>query len=321
MLITTMIVYIGCKKQGDGDVRVTTYTPQDITQTSAKCGGDVVTQGLSLDELGVCWSTENNPTVEDAHISTTNGSSTFVCTITGLEPDTKYHVRAYALRDLEYYYGEDKSFTTMENDGGGGENDDDHAYVDLGLPSGTLWATCNVGAELPEDYGNYFAWGEVMPKTAYNWSTYKYCNGSYTQLTKYCNNSNYGYNGFTDNMTVLLSEDDAATANWGNGWCMPTKEQWQELKDNTVSVWATQNGVNGRLLTASNGQSLFLPAGGSCWSSELVGVSFDGDYWSSSFYMDFPGDAWYFGFSSNDYGIVNYRRDYGASVRAVRSSR
>ena len=100
-----------------------------------------------------------------------------------------------------------------------------HEYVDLGLPSGLLWATCNVGADAPEDYGDYIAWGETTPKTTYNWSTYQYCMGSYNTLTKYCNKTSFGYNGFTDNLTTLLPEDDAATANWGSGWRMPTEEE------------------------------------------------------------------------------------------------
>ena len=109
----------------------------------------------------------------------------------------------------------------------------DHDYVDLGLPSGTLWATCNVGADSPEDYGDYFAWGETQPKDTYDWSTYQYCNGSYNTLTKYSveffdswyeQYTNYGYNGFIDNLTTLLPEDDAATANWGADWRMPTKK-------------------------------------------------------------------------------------------------
>ena len=185
MLVMVLLVVIGCNKQDNKDVRVTTYTPQDITQTTAKCGGDViVTQGLSLDELGVCWSTERNPTVEGAHLSTTNWNNTYVCTITGLVPDTKYHVRAYALRGLEYYYGEDKNFMT-KGDGSGSLNG--HKYVDLGLPSGTLWATCNVGANIPEEYGDYYAWGETSPKEVYDWNSYKYSSGSMDAhiLTKY----------------------------------------------------------------------------------------------------------------------------------------
>ena len=203
---------------------------------------------------------------------------------------------------------------------GGGGTYNGHAYVDLGLPSGTLWATCNVGAAAPEGYGDYFAWGETQPKTTYNWSTYKYANGNFVQLTKYCNQFGYGYNGFTDNLTVLQSGDDAATAKWGSGWCMPTREQWVELYQNTTNIWTTQNGVNGRLFTASNGNSLFLPAAGNRWYDELFVVGSNGFYWSSSLDTDYPDYARYFGFNSVDFNVRNCRRDYGLSVRAVRSA-
>ena len=317
MLMTTVMFTTGCTPENnDADVRVTTYTPQDIKTTSAVCGGDViVTQGLSLSQLGVCWSTTHNPTVEDSHLSTTNWNEPYVCTITGLVPATTYHVRAYALRGLEYYYGEDKSFTTEEN-GGGGLNG--HDYVDLGLPSGLLWATCNVGADNPEDYGDYFAWGETQPKDYYDWSTYQYCNGDYNTLTMYCNNSSYGYNGFTDNLTTLLPEDDAATANWGSDWRMPTKEEWQELYQNTTNTWTTQGGVNGRLFTASNGNSLFLPAAGYRDYGHLYDAGSWGNYWSSSLYTGSPYDAWSFYFGSDNYYMDYYGRYYGQSVRAVR---
>ena len=201
-----------------------------------------------------------------------------------------------------------------------------HNYVDLGLPSGILWATCNVGAYSPEDYGDYFAWGETQPKDTYNWSTYQYANGTSwydPQLTKYCNKSNYGYNGFTDNLTTLLPEDDAATANWGIDWRMPTEEEWEELYNNTTVTWTTQNGVDGRLLTASNGNSLFLPAAGYRNDSSLykAGSFGDGDYWSSSLYSDYPNDTWILFFGSFGYGMGSSSRYYGQSVRAVRSSR
>lgn len=91
-----------------------------------------------------------------------------------------------------------------------------HEWVDLGLPSGTLWATCNVGANKPEDYGDYFAWGETTTKSTYNWDTYIYANGPINKLTKYCNNANYADNGFTDNLTTLQGRDDPATS-WGSG--------------------------------------------------------------------------------------------------------
>jgi len=196
-----------------------------------------------------------------------------------------------------------------------------HEYVDLGLPSGLLWATCNVGAETPEGYGDHFAWGETQPKGTYNWNTYQYCMGSNTTLTKYCNNSNYGYNGFTDNLTILLPEDDAATANWGSDWRMPTKEEWQELYQNTTHIWTTQNGVNGRLFTATNGNSLFLPAAGYRAGTSLYGAGTYGDYWSSSLHSEYPRDAWLLHFDSgNCYMGYNFRY-VGRSVRPVRSAR
>ena len=98
---------------------------------------------------------------------------------------------------------------------GGGSSQENHEFVDLGLPSGTLWATCNVGANAPEEYGDYFAWGETAPKETHSWNTYKWCNGSSTTMTKYCTNSSFGYNGFVDNKRVLDPEDDAAYVNWG----------------------------------------------------------------------------------------------------------
>ena len=193
-------------------------------------------------------------------------------------------------------------------------------FIDLGLPSGLLWATCNVGADNPEDYGDYFAWGETQPKDTYNWSTYQYCNGSYNTLTKYCNNSSYGYNGFTDNLTTLQPEDDAATANWGNGWRMPTKEEWQELYQNTTHTWTTQNGVNGRLFTASNGNCLFLPAAGYRGYSFFYSEGSHGYYWSSSLYTDYPYYAWHFVFVSDIGYMSNLYRAYGQSVRPVRTT-
>ena len=196
-----------------------------------------------------------------------------------------------------------------------------HEYVDLGLPSGLLWATCNVGADSPEEYGDYFAWGETQPKNYYFWSTYQYCNGTENTLTKYCNNSSYGFNGFNDNLTTLLPEDDAATANWGSNWRMPTKEEWQELLDNTTITWTTQNGVNGRLFTAANGNSLFLPAAGYLYDSSLHLSGDGGYYWSSSLDTGYPDDAWRLGFLSSHYGMGDGSRLHGFTVRPVCSSR
>ena len=139
------------------------------------------------------------------------------------------------------------------------EENKDYADVDLGLPSGTLWATCNVGAENPEEQGDYFAWGETETKELYDWKQYKYStydNDNYV-LTKYCTDSLSGFNGLVDGLTVLEPVDDAARANWGNNWRMPTKEEMEELNQETTFVWTTRNGVEGRLLTGPNGNSIF----------------------------------------------------------------
>ncbi len=195
-----------------------------------------------------------------------------------------------------------------------------HDFVDLGLPSGTLWATCNVGATNPEDYGDYFAWGETTTKETYRWNTYSLCNdGSNHKLTKYCNNSSYGNNGFTDTLTTLESVDDAATANWGSAWRMPTKEDFEELNNNCTKTWTTQNGVNGALFTGPNGKSVFLPAAGYYLGSELLTAGSLVHYWSSSLYTDTTTIAWNFS-NANDYGYGmdnNDGRFFGFSIRPV----
>lgn len=197
---------------------------------------------------------------------------------------------------------------------------DQHEWVDLGLPSGTLWATCNVGASAPEEYGDYFAWGETEPKDYYYWDTYKWCNGSYNMMTKYCTNSTYGYNGFVDNKTELDPEDDAAYVNLGPSWRMPTKEQQRELYEKCSSVWTTQNGVNGRLFTGPNGNTLFLPAAGDRWDESLYDAGSYGYYWSRTLNSSYPNNAYILDFYSGNVGW-NYNGRYdGFAVRAVRVS-
>ena len=196
-----------------------------------------------------------------------------------------------------------------------------HEYVDLDLPSGTKWATCNVGASKPEEYGDYFAWGETITKSTYDWSTYKWCKGSETTMTKYCTLSDYGYNGFTDNLTELQPEDDAATANWGSGWKMPSRDQIIELVNDEYTTWEwTQlNGVYGRKVTSkSNGNSIFLPAAGRRWLGGLYDAGSYGYYWSSSLYPYYDGYAYYLFFDSGSWNCYYYGRSNGRSVRAVR---
>ena len=193
-----------------------------------------------------------------------------------------------------------------------------HEWVDLGLPSGTLWATCNVGATAPEELGSYFAWGETATKDFYDWSTYKWCNGSYNTLTKYCTNSDYGNDGFVDNKTELDPEDDAAYVNWGPQWRMPSMEQLHELYENCSSVWTTMNGVNGSLFTGPNGNTIFLPAAGHRWDGSLYDAGSDGFYWSCSLGYTTPDLAFtrFFGLGYAGWGCI--ARYCGYSVRAVR---
>ena len=153
-------------------------------------------------------------------------------------------------------------------------------YVDLGLPSGTLWATRNIGANSPVEYGDYFAWGETEPKDNYIWDNYKWVNvirGS-LHFTKYCMNS---AEGDVDSKDQLDLEDDAAYVNWGPEWRMPTRDQIHELMDNCTAEWIQMNGVNGELITGPNGKTIFLPAAG-YWVNKLFLAGEGGYYWGCS---------------------------------------
>ena len=203
----------------------------------------------------------------------------------------------------------------------------DHEWVDLDLPSGTLWATCNVGASSLVENGDYFAWGETTGyndgKIDFSWSTYKYCNGSKETLTKYCTQSNYGYNTFTDNLTELLPEDDAATVNWGNNWQIPSEEQYNELINSsyTTSEWMTVNGkYDGMMITSkSNGKSVFLPSAGFRYNTGVYLGS--GHYSSRSLdthsYYGSPFNR-YLDFTSGNNHTSAAHRFEGGSIRPVR---
>ena len=187
--------------------------------------------------------------------------------------------------------------------------------VDLGLPSGLKWASWNVGASAPEEYGDYFAWGETQPKDNYNWSTYKFGTSSSGPFSKYNTSNSYGT---VDNKTVLDPEDDAAHVNWGGSWRMPTDAEWTELSNNCTWTWTTQNGVKGRLVTSkTNGNSIFLPAAGYRGGTYLTNVGSYGYCWSSSLYTGYPYRARYVYFNSDNVDSYNDSRYRGFSVRPV----
>lgn len=204
------------------------------------------------------------------------------------------------------------------------ERDDDGSvdgWVDLGLPSGLLWANCNLGADSPEEYGNYYAWGEVAPKENYSQRAYVHSYGEAHGYTKYCYSASHGYDGFTDTLTLLTPSDDAATMLLGDGARMPTKEEWEELLNECDSRWDTQNGVKGRRFTGPNGNRLFLPAAGERWDDTLTYRNSVGRYWSASLWMDYPNRAWALDFDFLSRHMYYYPREIGLSVRAVREAR
>ncbi|MCQ2219707.1 MAG: hypothetical protein MJZ33_14690 [Paludibacteraceae bacterium] len=182
-----------------------------------------------------------------------------------------------------------------------------HKYTDLGLPSGILWATCNIGATKPEEYGNYFAWGEIAPKDVYDWHTYKW-GLKKDSITKYNDK---------DGLTILLSEDDAATANWGGKWRMPTSSEIDELVDNCQYTWTEVNGVKGAQFSAKNGRSIFIPASGNRIGSSFFIKGCGCDFWSSSLYERKMHNAC--AMSANKYDAFwwDYCRSIGFAVRAV----
>lgn len=194
-----------------------------------------------------------------------------------------------------------------------------HGYVDLGLS--VLWATANVGGDYPEEYGNYYAWGETEPKSNYNWSTYIYCNGTDTVITKY-NSDNY-FGSVVDNKTVLESEDDVAHVVWGGDWRIPTKEEFSDLINNCTWTWTTENGISGYLITSKipgyTDRSVFLPAAGQYYDRNLQNQGTDCAYWTSS-RVTISGEsnrAWVHGYDYKSHGLWMYYRCHGRPVRPV----
>lgn len=212
-----------------------------------------------------------------------------------------------------------------------GEDANGHRYVDLGLPSGTLWATCNVGANSPEDYGDYFAWGETEPKRTYTWSTYKWMEDGYDDwngCSKYtiADDQTIGcwYNNGTfigDNKNELDFEDDAAYMKWGEGWRMPSVAQIEELHASCTWTYTTENKVFGQKAVGPNGSSIFFPAAGFYNGSSLRNSRSYGYYRSRSLYMKYTSKSettinLYF--SSDLVYMVGDHRYLGYPVRPVR---
>ena len=219
-------------------------------------------------EVGVCFSSDKaTPTYVDEHSRLGSSVTSYDFTLYDLDPGTTYYYRAYVKLDDDVFYGNVRSIMTF------GEKPstpsytliNGHKFVDLGLPSGLLWARTNIGAASSADDGDYFAWGETSPKSYYAWSTYKW--GS--------NPSKYNS---SDGKTTLESADDAATVNWGAPCRMPDSSEFEELCNKCD--WSWQG--NGYLVTGPNGNTIFIPASGYRIDDGLYYRGSDGDYWSRS---------------------------------------
>ena len=271
---------------------VTTNDVTGITETTAVCGGNVTADGgAEITARGVCWSTSQNPTISDSHTTDGSGTGSFTSNMTGLTENTVYYIRAYATNSYGTSYGSQKSFTTNGQING-------HDFVDLGLPSELKWATCNVGASTPSEYGDYYAWGEIEPKESYteeNSLTWGQEIGDISGNPQY----------------------DAARANWGGTWRMPTKSEFEELIEECEWEWTSEGENRGYRVTGTNGNSIFLPAAGYRIGTSLNIAGSYGFFWSSLPYESNTLYAYYLIFFSVYHDSSWNYRYYGRSVRPV----
>ena len=308
--------------------------------------GDSMFQSVTQDESYVYFTLADGTVIKIAKGSSSDQPNTeFIFTITYdsnggegvMAPDTFYY-GLNMTKTLTCHYTKDKYYLTEWNTKSNGSGvsyplgcvisidknitlyaqwkkclGNPSEYVDLGLS--VKWATCNVGASKPEEYGDYFAWGENHPKSTYNWSTYKWCDGSETTLTKYNSNSS---NGIVDNKRTLELDDDAARVNWGGSWRIPTSQELEELRTECTWILTTQNGVKGYNVTSkNNGNSIFLPAAGYHYHG---GIDYAGTFffcWSNS--LSDSNSATHL-YTTNPPIVVNWgprSRYYGLSVRPV----
>ena len=278
---------------------VVTVSVTEVTENTAILTGEVVSDGgAEVVERGFIWNDhyDGEGSIEDFIVEVGSGVGVFTYQLTGLQQNTEYYFLAYAINSEGEALGQNIYFTTLE-----GEEDNiinGYEYVDLGLPSGLKWAVHNVGASAVEDYGDYYAWGEIETKD------------SYTQQ----NSVTYGMP-----MEDISgdSQYDVARALWGETWRLPTRDEQKELLDNCTWEWTSQNGVNGYLVTGSNGNSIFLPAAGYKENSSHTEVGEYGYYWSSTPQSNSNLGAYYLYMSESSKLSYYYARVAGQSVRAV----
>lgn len=308
-LIMIVMTMMSCVSEVE-KATVETRKVIDVTSNSAKVVCNVSDDGGAEVSLrGVCWDTICNPVIATASsMGAGSGIGNYECEINGLNSNTTYYVRAYATNSVGVSYGEEVSFNTLDGDDGDDSGSDSeiagHEYVDLGLPSGLKWAICNVGAEKPEDYGDYFAWGEIETKSEYTES----------------NSLTHGKQ--MDDISGDVQYDVAA-ANWGGSWRMPTKDEMIELVSNCEWEWILiekndYDSVKCYKGIGPNGNSVIFPVAGCYNGPSLISVGTGGLCWTSTPYDVMLNLAYEFYF--NDYNAeVSYigNRFIGQSVRPV----
>ena len=199
--------------------------------------------------------------------------------------------------------------------GDGSTQPGSYEAIDLGLPSGLKWASCNIGATQPEQPGSYFAWGETQPKQIYDWDTYKWCNGTDSIMTKYVTNSEFGH---VDNLNVLQPEDDAAHVNWGGAWRMPTKDEFDELIHKCKwTLISMDNGSNVFQVTGPNGNSIMLPIGGYKNGGLLSSLNKYGNYWTSNLRPVYNNNAISADMVDKNIDWMYHTRQEGYNIRPV----
>ena len=285
----------------------TEYGPYYTVTLSGKMSG---LDAVALDfQCGFEYSTDDAFSKENTRTTVAArdySEDTFSSTLEDIIPGQKYYYRAYYINQQFIYYGDVKEFATDE---WAGPN-----AVDLGLS--VKWADMNVDAYRPWERGNFYAWGELEPKESYKSNNYRFYHEGTMKLTKYCNDKIYGYEEYTDNLTTLEPEDDVAHVKWGDGWRMPSKDEFLELMDPTNCVWiyTNMNGMTGyKIESKKNGNSIFLPE-----SSDSHGCG-GGLYWANCIEPDLAAAApnLYFNHAMNRLYINTYIRDVGLTIRPV----
>ena len=312
--------FVSCGDDDDATTGFATGGYENVTYKSATVYGYMDINKLSnVSSFGIIYGTSSNLNSETGKIvaaKDVDNNNRYTITLTDLNPNTTYYYAAYIQQEgVVYKYAKVNNFTTELTLTKG-------ECVDLGLPSGTLWASKNVGADSPEDDGLYFQWGDTKGYTSdtndgkmFSWKSYSF--GTYNTLTKYNTKSSYG--SIVDNKTELELTDDAAYVNCGKDWRMPSKEQIDELVDSkyTDQKPMTINKVNGIVIVSkTNGNSIFLPSAGERAQGGMNYYGSHGSYWSRTLNSDDPKNAYYLNLEKVESQPSG--RMYGLSVRAVR---